>query len=111
MDANFNWKPYLITIIIVSVLVMIFNFNIGIGIVIGTVFYFINDRINLKKFPRLDTNMKAVGSMLGLMFVQGIFMIIGGLISYFIGGLASLLSCFLAQIVPSIFFIIKGARK
>ena len=111
MDKDFVWKPYIIGSLALIVILAIFNYKFALGALIGTIIYFINDRLNLKKFPKLDANSKAIFSMLSIMFTQGILTIGAGIGSYFIGGIGSVISCFAAQIIPSLYFIIVGAKK
>lgn len=111
MDKNFNWRPYIIGISVIIIGVSFFNIKFGICSLMGTVIYFINDQINLRKFPKLDSNSKAILSMLGLLFVQGILTIAGGFASYFIGGIYAVIVCFICEILPTLYFLIIGARK
>lgn len=111
MDKDFNWIPYIIGSLILMVILAFFNYKYSLSILIGTFVYFINDRLSLRKFPKLDANTKAVLSMLGIMFVQGILTVGAGFVSYFIGGIGAIILCFLAQIIPSLYFIIMGVRR
>ena len=111
MSKDFNWKPYYIGVAIIVAISAIVNIKVGIGYATGSIFYYLNDRLNLKKFPSLDATGKAVGSMLLIMAVQGILVIIAGLTSWFIGKLPCFLACFAGLIIPSVYFFFMSYKK
>lgn len=111
MTKYFNWKPYLIFLGIVTVICLFINWRISAGLVIGTVTYFINDKLNEKKFPSLSGNGKALGSMTLFMLMQGAIIALCAVGCWFLGRLYSFLAAFVALTVPTFYFIIRSVSK
>ena len=111
MTKDFNWKPYLIAVGIVTVACLFFNWRISAGLVLGTVTYFLNDKLNEKKFPSLSGNGKALGSMTLFMLIQGALIVLCAVGCWFIGRLYSFLAAFVALTVPTFYFIIRSVSK
>ena len=111
MSKDFNFKPYLIGVLVVSALTCIFSYKIAIGIVLGTIYFFISDKLNQKKFPNLNSKSIAVSSVLLIGFIQFILIVAVALLSYYIGGLYSFFGAFAGITIPHIYFIIVELKK
>ena len=111
MSKDFNWKPYLIFLGIVTGICLFINWRISAGLIIGTVTYFINDKLNEKKFPSLSGNGKALGSMTLFMLIQGALIVRCAVGCWFLGRLYSFLAAFVALTVPTFYFIIRSVSK
>lgn len=111
MSSSFNWKPYCIGVLIVALLSCIINWRIGLGIILGSIYFYLNDKLNQKKFPHLDSKLKVTGSLFLIILLQ--FMMICGiaLLSYRIGGLYSFFGAFAGMTIPHFYFIIVELTK
>lgn len=108
MDSSFDWKKYLIFAAIVVVATECFKWKIGFGFLIGTISYFLNDKLLSKRFPKLDSSGKAIGSVIGYMFVQGLVIIATAVICWYVGKFESFFAAFAALTLPTMYFIISG---
>lgn len=111
MSKDFNWKPYLIFIGIIILFCLFVDYRISLGLLIGTIVYFIKDKLNEKKFPNLNGTSKAMGSMIFFMLLQGFLIASTAMICWFIGKLAAFLAAFVALTVPTFYFIIRSVTK
>ena len=111
MSKDFNWKPYLIFVGIITLVCLFVDYRISLGLIIGTICYFVNDKLNEKKFPNLNGTSKAMGSMMFFMLLQGFLIAITALICWFIGKLAAFLAAFVALTIPTFYFIIRSVTK
>ena len=111
MSKDFNWKPYLIFIGIVAIICLFINWRISAGLAAGTFTYFVNDKLNEKKFPSLSGNGRALGSMTLFMLLQGAFIALCAVGCWFLGRLYSFLAAFVALTVPTFYFIIRSVSK
>lgn len=111
MGRDFNWKPYLIATAIVALLSCVFSYKIAIGIVIGTLYFFLNNKLNEKKFPHFDGKTKVVGIVFLIIILQFIMIVALAMLSYYIGGLYSFFGAFAGMCIPHIYFIIVELKK
>lgn len=111
MDKTFNWKPYIIFILIFSAIIAVINYRITIGLLIGTIAYFLNDLLLSKKFPRLDSNSKAVGSIILYMFLQGTIIVFAAVLTWFLGKLPCFLGNFAGLTLPTFYYLILRIFK
>ena len=111
MSKDFNWKPYLIFVGIITLVCLFVDYRISLGLIIGTICYFVNDKLNEKKCPNLNGTSKAMGLMMLFMLLQGFLITITALICWFIGKLAAFLAAFVALTIPTFYFIIRSVTK
>lgn len=111
MSKESNFKPYLIGVLIVSVLACIFSYKISIGILIGTAYFFISDKLNQYKFPKINSKGIAVGKVFLIIFIQFLLITIVAVSSYYIGGLYTFFGTFAGITIPHIYFIIIELKK
>lgn len=111
MSKDFNFKPYLIGVLIVSALSCIFSYKIAIGILIGTAYFFISDKLNQNKFPKLNSKSLAVGKVFLIIFIQFLLITVFAVASYYIGGLYCFFGTFAGITIPHIYFIIVELKK
>ena len=111
MSKDFNWKPYYIGAAIVALFSCLFSWKIGFGIALGSLFFFINDKLNQKRFPSLDSNSKAIGSIIGIGFIQFIMIAIVAIISYYVGKLPAFFGAFAGMTIPHFYFMFKELRN
>lgn len=111
MSKDFNWKPYIIVIIVISCLSCLINWRIGFGICLGSLYFFLNDKLNQKKFPNLDGKGKAISKVFLIIFLQFIMIVAVALFSYYVGKLYSFFGTFAGMTVPHFYFIIKELVK
>lgn len=111
MSKELNFKPYLIVVAIICGIICIFSYKVAFGLVLGTVYFFISDALNQNKFPNLNSKGEAVAKVLLISFVQFILILGVALLSYFTGGLYSLLVSFAGITIPHIYFIIVELKK
>ena len=107
MDKNFVWKPYLFFVGILALITLVINYKITIGLVLGTLYYFLNDKLIVKKVPSLDSKLKVTGSFLVIGIVQFILITAVALLSYWIGGLYSFFGSFAGITMPHFYYLIK----
>lgn len=111
MGKDFNWKPYYIVVAIVSIASCIVSWKIGFGIILGSVYFYFNNLLNEKKFPKLDNKSRVIGSLFLVIIVQFIMIVAIALLSYYVGGLYSFFGAFAGMSIPHIYFIIKEITK
>ena len=111
MDKNFSWKNYWIFSIIVVVVTTIINWKIGVGFAIGTIAYFLKDKLLSKRFPHLDSNLQAFSSLAFYMFMQGVIIAATAIACWFIGKFPCFIAGFAGLILPINYFIVKGMIK
>ena len=107
MSKDFNWKPYCIGAIIVALISCIFSWKIAFGIILGTITFFLNDKLNQKRFPPLDSKKKAIFSTLLIVTFQLVMIIVIALLSYYIGKLYAFFGTFAGLTIPYFYFIIR----
>lgn len=111
MSKDFNWKPYCVFVLVVSALISIYNWRIGLCIVLATLVFFINDKLNIHKFPSLQSKKGALLSLFLVVGIQGVLIVAIGLGSYYIGGLVSFFAAFAGLITPHLYFIVRNLIK
>lgn len=111
MDINFNWKNYLIFAGLFSVTISIFKWKIGVGFIIGTIAYFLNDKLLSKRFPSLNSSSKAIGSVIIYILLQGLIIFATAVVCWFIGRFESFFAAFGALTLPTMYFIVSGIFK
>lgn len=111
MANDFNWKPYYIAAFAVAAASCIISWKIGFGIVLGSVYFYFNNLLNQKKFPRLDSKSVAIGSLFLIIAIQFVAIVAIALLSYFVGGLYSFFGAFAGMTIPHFYFIIKEITK
>lgn len=111
MSAELNFKPYLICVFIVSVLSCIISYKVGFSIILGTLYFFISDKLNHYKFSKINDKRIAIGKIFLILFIQLILIILVAYFSYRIGGLVTFFAAFAGIIIPHIYFIIVELRK
>ena len=111
MLENFNYKPYLICVLVASVITCVFSYKYAIGLILGTVYFFISNRLNQSKFPRVNSKGLAVGKVVLIIFIQFVLIVCVAGVSYYIGGIPTFLVSFAGIIFPHIYFIIAELRK
>ena len=111
MLKDFNWKPYYVVVFLISLLSCIVSWKIGFGIILGSIYFYLNNIFNAKKFPHLDGKGKVVGSLFLIVFLQFIAIAGVALLSYYVGGLYSFFGAFAGMSIPHIYFIIRELTK
>lgn len=111
MDKGFDWKKYQIFALIVCGVAFILKWKVGFGFLVGTISYFLNDKLLSKRFPTLDSNGKAIGSVIGYMFLQGVVIFATAVVCWFVGRFESFFAAFAALTLPTMYFIILGIFK
>mgnify|MGYP003328398672 CR=1 FL=1 len=111
MSKDFNWKPYYVGAAIIAALSCLFSWKIGLGIVLGSIYFYFNNLLNAKKFPKLDGKGKVIGSLFLIITIQFIAIVVIALISYYIGGLYSFFGAFAGMTIPHFYFIIVEIIK
>ena len=111
MLEKINYKPYLICVFVISIITCIFSYKCAIGFILGTLYFFISNKLNQSKFPRINSKGLAVGKVVLILFIQFILIVGVAGASYYIGGLSSFLVSFTGIIVPHIYFIIIELKK
>lgn len=111
MSKDFNWKPYYITVAAIVVITCIFSWKIAFGIGLGSFAFYLNDLLNQKRFPPLDSKKKAIFSTLLIVSIQILMIIVVALISYYVGKLYAFFGAFAGLTIPYFYFIIKMLIK
>lgn len=111
MSREIDFKPYLLLILVICVITCIFSYKIAAGLILGTVYFFISDKLNQRKFPKLDSKGIAVANVFLIIFIQFILILGVALVSYYIGGLYSFLVSFAGITFPHAYFIIVELMK
>lgn len=111
MSKGFNWKPYLIGLATVTLISCIFSLKVALGIVLGTMYFFLNDKLNQKKFPHFDGKTKVIGIVFLIIILQFIMIVAVAMFSYYVGGLYSFFGAFAGMCIPHIYFIIVELKK
>lgn len=106
MSKEIDFKPYLISILIITGITCLFSYKLAIGLVLGTIYFFISDYLNRKKFPKLNNKGVAIANIFLIIFIQFILILGVAIASYYIGGLYSFLVSFAGITFPHIYFII-----
>ena len=111
MSKDFNWKSYYVVVAVIAIFSCLFSWKIAFGIVLGSLYFFVNDKLNQKRFPKLDSNSKAIGSIIGIGFIQFIMIVIVALLSYYVGRLQAFFGTFAGMTIPHFYFIIKELKN
>ena len=111
MSKDFNWRPYCIGASIVALFSCLFSWEVAFGIVLGSFYFFINDKLNQKRFPKLDSSGKAIGSIIGIGFIQFVMIVIVALLSYYVGKLPAFFGAFAGMTIPHFYFMFKELKN
>ena len=111
MSKDFNWKPYYIGVLVVSIIACIFSWKVALGIIMGSIYFYLNDKLNQKRFPKLDGKGKVIGSVMLIIFVQFLMICFVAIASYKIGKLETFFGAFAGMTIPHFYFIIKEIKN